>query len=151
MIISIAQTQERLEEMMKELLKRCPAKTSQGSIDYTYVSETDVARLRELKGQNLNAFALALEKMVYQDDPAELEIAVDKRIRSLDRLVFIQQCVFKYYDVPENVQKDVWALVKDSLNSRVRRLRKALRDEKSVSILRPCHKEELPDQLILFE
>ncbi|PIO66897.1 hypothetical protein TELCIR_11374 [Teladorsagia circumcincta] len=112
MIISIAQTQERLEEMMKELLKRCPAKTSQGSIDYTYVSEKEVATLRELKGQNFNAFALALEKMVYQDDPADLEIAVDKRIRSLDRLVFIQQCVFKYYDVPENVQKDVWALEK---------------------------------------
>ncbi|KAK5967600.1 hypothetical protein GCK32_005967, partial [Trichostrongylus colubriformis] len=97
-------------------------------INYIYVSAAEVADLREAKGSNRNQFALALEKMAYRDDPRELQTIVDERIHSKDRVRFIKQCVFKYYEVPEHLQDSVWKSIKEALNSRVRRLRRALRE-----------------------
>ncbi|VDO91385.1 unnamed protein product [Heligmosomoides polygyrus] len=122
--ISSTQRLERVEMVCKEILRRNPGKPTQGSIDYSYASARAVAEIRELK-PNRNALALALEKLVYEDESEELSIAVDSRVRTRDRVLFIQQCVFKYFEVPEHLLEDVWKNVKDALNSRVRRSRKA--------------------------
>ncbi|KAK5975267.1 hypothetical protein GCK32_013061 [Trichostrongylus colubriformis] len=117
----------RLEQVAMELLRRNPTKPGLNTIDYIYASANEVAELRETKGTNRNQFALALEKLVYKDDPRELELVVDERMRSKDRVRFIRQ----YYDVPEHLQDNVWKGIKEALNGRVRRLRKALRDGQS--------------------
>ncbi|KAK6037812.1 hypothetical protein COOONC_24681 [Cooperia oncophora] len=92
-----------------------------GNIVYAYASPKTVAELRELKGQNKNQFSI-------RTILTELERLVDERVATKDRVVFIQQCLCKYYDIPENAREDVWRKAKDALNSRVRRLRKAMRD-----------------------
>nr|CDJ86134.1 unnamed protein product [Haemonchus contortus] len=111
---------DKLEQMIRELLRRNPAEQALGTISYDYVCEKDVAKLRELKGHNRNLFVLELEKIVFGDEPAELEKFLDDRNRSKDRINFIKQCLFKYYDVPQGLRDDVWKKAKDALNSRVR-------------------------------
>ncbi|KAK6062207.1 hypothetical protein COOONC_00123 [Cooperia oncophora] len=69
------------------------------------------SRLKGAEGENKNQFVLALEKIIYKGSPKEMEL-----------------CLVKYYDNPENLREDVWRKAKDALNSRVRRLRKAIRD-----------------------
>ncbi|KAK5966446.1 hypothetical protein GCK32_008530 [Trichostrongylus colubriformis] len=134
LVVSLSERMDKLEEMTAELLRRVPKKHTERPIDYTYVSEEDVAALRILKAENRNGFALALEAMVYRDDPTDLQLPVDKRTRSSDRVIFIKNCVLKYYEVPEAMEWDVWTSVKTALNSRVRRLRKELRDREAVPI-----------------
>ncbi|KAK6043829.1 hypothetical protein COOONC_18666 [Cooperia oncophora] len=133
-----SQRMDRLEQIGRELLRRNPPKQVQevhrlshlsslvfrsfskfctlcrnslGNIVYGYASQKTVAELRELKGQNKNQFVLALEKIIYKGSPKEMEL-----------------CLMKYYDIPESLREDVWRKAKDALNSRVRRLRKAIRD-----------------------
>ncbi|KAK5969445.1 hypothetical protein GCK32_004956 [Trichostrongylus colubriformis] len=144
MVISISRKQDKLEEMVTKLLKRIPARNDQElTIDYSYATAKFVVGLRQLKGQNRNAFALPLEVKVYEDDPAELELLVDNRARTTDRVLFIQRCLFKYYGVPEHMQADVWAKVKEAMNSKVRRRRKAIRDGRTVPTSGASHNDEL--------
>ncbi|VDO61257.1 unnamed protein product [Haemonchus placei] len=82
---------DKSEHMLRELLRRNPAKQASGNISYDYACEKDVAELRELKGHNKNLFVLDLEKTVFEDEPAELERLVDDRSRSKDRIIFIKQ------------------------------------------------------------
>ncbi|KAL6740956.1 hypothetical protein Aduo_014259 [Ancylostoma duodenale] len=77
----------------------------------------------------MSHFVLALEMEAYQDDPFELELLVDNRIRTKDRVLFIQQCLYKYYEIPSHLREGTWRKAKESLNGRVRRLRKTLRDQ----------------------
>ncbi|KAL6724176.1 hypothetical protein Aduo_019088 [Ancylostoma duodenale] len=95
---------------------------------YSYATAKTVAELRQLRGLNVSHFVLALEVEVYNDDTTELELLVDNRIRTKDRVLFIQQCLFKYYDIPEHLREGAWRKAKESLNSRVRHLRKTIRD-----------------------
>ncbi|KAL6730772.1 hypothetical protein Aduo_001713 [Ancylostoma duodenale] len=112
----------RMEMLLQELLRRTPATQRQGEIVYSYATAKTVAELRQLKGLNMSHFVLALEVEVYNDDTTELELLVDNRIRTKDR------CLFKYYDIPEHLREGTWRKAKESLNSRVRRLRKTIRD-----------------------
>ncbi|KAK6061252.1 hypothetical protein COOONC_01083 [Cooperia oncophora] len=149
-LASHTQRLEGIEQVGKELLRRNPTKQTQGNIVYAYVSARAVAELRELKGQNRNHFALALEKMVYRDDPKEMELLVDDR-NEAERVLFIQQCVNKYYEVPEHLRDDVWRKIKETLNSRVRRLRKAIRDRQSTSEGSRLQEEDTLYRLDLYD
>ncbi|KAL6743665.1 hypothetical protein Aduo_016682 [Ancylostoma duodenale] len=81
----------------------------------------------------MSHFVLALEMEAYQDDTSELELLVDNRIRTKDRVLFIAQCLYKYYEIPSHLRKGTWSKAKESLNGRVRRLRKTLPDQVSTS------------------
>ncbi|KAK6017634.1 hypothetical protein OSTOST_16842 [Ostertagia ostertagi] len=139
---------ERVEQIGRELLRRNPPKQTQDNLEYVYASAKSVAQLRELKGQNKNLFVLALEKLVYSDDPAEMDLPVDDRILTKDRVIFIKQCLFKYYDVADD---DIWRRAKDALNSRVRRHRKALKDAQTRSQNRESPESEQPHRLDLYD
>lgn len=120
-----------------------------GTIDSTYVSAKTVVQLRELK-PNRYAFALAFEKLVYEDEN-EASVPVDHRVCTRDRVLFIQQvsilscnchesciqfsaqsnmfqCVSKYFEVLEHLREDLLNDVKDALNNDIRRSRKANKD-----------------------
>ncbi|EYC25039.1 hypothetical protein Y032_0012g1663 [Ancylostoma ceylanicum] len=76
----------------------------------------------------MSHFVLALEIEVYQDDSSEQELLVDSRIRTKDRVLFIQQCLYKYYEIPDHLREGTGRKAKESMNGRVRRLRKTIRD-----------------------
>ncbi|KHJ88493.1 hypothetical protein OESDEN_11711 [Oesophagostomum dentatum] len=116
-----------VKTMLGEVLKRIPPPQQSGEIEFNFVRQEEVDRIRKQKGSNKNLFALALEQKVYADLQSDLLLPVDERT-STDRVQFIKDCVFKYYQVPQNHQLDVWRSVRESLNSRTRRERKALRD-----------------------
>ncbi|KAK5979553.1 hypothetical protein GCK32_007787 [Trichostrongylus colubriformis] len=128
---SLAERSLRSEQMDREVLRRLPAKPAEGNIDYVYASAKEVAELRVLKESNKNHFVLAMEKLVYRDDPREMELPVDSRELTKDRVIFINRCLLKYYNVPESASEEVWRKAKDALNSRVRRLRKTVREEQA--------------------
>ncbi|ETN82050.1 hypothetical protein NECAME_08203 [Necator americanus] len=72
-------------------------------------------------------FALALEPLVYAAEPWEMQIPVNKRIRSAAKVEFIRNCVFRHFNVPNELQEDIWKNVRVSLNCRARRHRTSAR------------------------
>ncbi|KAL6744107.1 hypothetical protein Aduo_017076 [Ancylostoma duodenale] len=83
---------------------------------------------------NKNRFALALEREVYADKASDLVTAAESRSNA-DRVEFIKQCLFKFYQIPEKYQCEVWRSARDEMNTRVRRLRKKRRDMGDVAAL----------------
>ncbi|EYB89877.1 hypothetical protein Y032_0227g2837 [Ancylostoma ceylanicum] len=129
-VATMFQKIDRIGQEMRELLRRVPATRAQAGLVYTYATPETVSYIREMKGPSMSHFALALEKEVYKDETTELDIPIDYRVRTKDRVTFIQQCLYKYYDVPEHMRESAWKRVKLSLNGRVRRLRKHIRDSR---------------------
>ncbi|CAJ0597500.1 unnamed protein product [Cylicocyclus nassatus] len=118
---------EHIEEMLSEILRRLPA-TDTGEISYTHTSPEFVAQLRTLKGSNVTQFALDLEAEIYKDDATELDLPLERRLKTKDKVIFLRQCVNEYYSVPQHLKEATWKRVREALDSRVRRLRKRVRD-----------------------
>ncbi|VDM84532.1 unnamed protein product, partial [Strongylus vulgaris] len=92
---------------------------SRGEIKYIYATAKTVAEIRQLKGLNMCHFALALESEAYKDETSELEMLV---------------CLFKFYEIPAHLREGTWKKARESLNSRVRRLRKTIRDKQTARV-----------------
>ncbi|VDN28874.1 unnamed protein product [Cylicostephanus goldi] len=133
---------EHMEEMLAEILRRLPA-TDTGEIRYTHTSPEFVAQLRTLKGSNVTQFALDLEAEIYKDDASELDLPVERRLKTKDKVIFLRQCVNEYYSVPQHLKEATWKRVREALDSRVRRLRKRVRDVQG----NPSSQSNLPDGL----
>ncbi|VDL86710.1 unnamed protein product [Nippostrongylus brasiliensis] len=91
--------------------------------NFSIMPKEKVAQIKALRGKNMRKFALDLERILYERQPEELRKTVDKRLATLDRIEFIRQCVFYFYEIREENKDEVWALVRAALNSRVRRSR----------------------------
>ncbi|WKY05424.1 hypothetical protein Q1695_005994 [Nippostrongylus brasiliensis] len=115
---------ERIEKMLAEVLNRLPA-PSQGQIDFRFASAGTVANLRKANEKSMK-FVRLLDDEVFRDRKHEKQLKVDER--SVDRINFIKECLFKIYDVPVMHREDLWKRAKSTLNEKARRLRKTLRD-----------------------
>ncbi|KAL6723599.1 hypothetical protein Aduo_018584 [Ancylostoma duodenale] len=106
----------------KELLKRIPRNAQREDIFcFDYASREFLEGLRMLCGENINQFALDLEKEVYSDDTTELAVQVEKRVMSGTKVDFTRE----YYLVPVEARQNVWRGARATLNSGVRGLRSA--------------------------
>ncbi|EYC19922.1 hypothetical protein Y032_0023g782 [Ancylostoma ceylanicum] len=109
----------------RELLKRIPQSVNRGDeIQYTYASKEFVEALRSHRVGNISQFALDLEKEVYKGDTTDLFLQVEKRMGSVEKVDFIKQCIYKYYQVEVESRASVWRSAKTALNARARRLRR---------------------------
>ncbi|WKY09985.1 hypothetical protein Q1695_002380 [Nippostrongylus brasiliensis] len=118
---------ERQDRVNAELLRRIPAPHGEkGSLVYTYATAETVSALRSAHKDSMK-FVRMLETEVFKDEPSELVHKVDDR-KSIDRMNFLQECLYKYFNVPLGLRAEVWGRAKASLNSKARRLRKSLRD-----------------------
>ncbi|EYC35835.1 hypothetical protein Y032_0972g3257 [Ancylostoma ceylanicum] len=105
----------------------------------SYTTSNFVAELQHREGLDMSLFVLALEVEVYKDDTTELELLMDNRLRTNDRVLSIQQSLFKHYNTPEHLREGTWRRAKESLNSRVRRLRETALDRRQLTQERLLH------------
>ncbi|EYC35836.1 hypothetical protein Y032_0972g3257 [Ancylostoma ceylanicum] len=110
-----------------------------GEIVCSYTTSNFVAELQHREGLDMSLFVLALEVEVYKDDTTELELLMDNRLRTNDRVLSIQQSLFKHYNTPEHLREGTWRRAKESLNSRVRRLRETALDRRQLTQERLLH------------
>lgn len=82
---------------LEELLRRVPKRIcSEGALLYEYVDRERLEALRRLSGGNMNHFALELEKDVYIDEPEELAVKVENRVRTSTRVDYIKEVSTSY-------------------------------------------------------
>lgn len=117
----------RMEGMLRQTVRRLPAPVEADGIEYTFATAELVAALRKANSDP-KKFIRCLEEEVFKDEPHIMDIAVDQRHDSVDKMDFLRKCLFKFFDVPTNLREDMWKRAKASLNSRARRARKAQRD-----------------------
>lgn len=67
-----------------------------GALLYEYVDRERLEALRRLSGGNMNHFALELEKDVYIDEPEELAVKVENRVRTSTRVDYIKEVSTSY-------------------------------------------------------
>ncbi|KAK6732284.1 hypothetical protein RB195_016585 [Necator americanus] len=94
---------------------------------YSFVPYEKVQSVFHENRESPVRFALALEPLVYAAEPWEMQIPVNKRIRSAAKVEFIRNCVFRHFNVPNELQEDIWKNVRVSLNCRARRHRTSAR------------------------
>ncbi|WKY16821.1 hypothetical protein Q1695_001437 [Nippostrongylus brasiliensis] len=129
---------ERIEKMLAEVLNRLPAPSQGCNIliissrknvsrpdRLRFASAGTVANLRKANEKSMK-FVRLLDDKVFRDRKHEQQLKVDER--SVDRVNFIKECLFKFYDVPVVHREDLWKRAKSTLNEKARRLRKTLRD-----------------------
>ncbi|VDL80382.1 unnamed protein product [Nippostrongylus brasiliensis] len=114
----------RLERMLTGIDQRLPA--VQGDLEFRYATAESVASLRKTHMNPLN-FARHLETEVFKDCADELGQRLDER-HSRERVNFIRECVYKFYNVPAVLRDDMWRGVKAALNARARKVRKNKND-----------------------
>ncbi|VDM84184.1 unnamed protein product [Strongylus vulgaris] len=106
-----------LEQILEEVLRRLPVFIFNGRLN-TFTKQRTVAEIRQLKGLTMCHFALALDSEVYKDETLELEML----------------CSFKFYEISTHLREGTWKKTKELLNSRIRRLRKAIRDKQTARV-----------------
>ncbi|VDL75014.1 unnamed protein product [Nippostrongylus brasiliensis] len=89
-----------------------------------------------MRGDNMRKFALDLEKILYELEPEVLMKPVEKRLSTVDRIEFIKQCVFMFYEIKDEAKRTTWATTRKALDSRVRRnLARARRNRNSSAMM----------------
>ncbi|VDP17296.1 unnamed protein product [Heligmosomoides polygyrus] len=68
--------------------------------------------LRRLIGDNMDNFALELEKDANIDELEELAVKVENRFRMSTMVDYVKECISTYYLVPNEAKESVWRTVK---------------------------------------
>ncbi|WKY02337.1 hypothetical protein Q1695_015965 [Nippostrongylus brasiliensis] len=114
---------EETNNVLRSVYSKIPKPTTEGP-NFALMPKEKVATMRKLRGDNMNKFALDLERELYATgDRKDLTKPVEKRFASADKVAFIKECVFMFYDVHGEAKRTTWLAVRNALNSRVRRLR----------------------------
>ncbi|KHJ84367.1 hypothetical protein OESDEN_15920 [Oesophagostomum dentatum] len=98
--------------------------TPSGEINFKYVSRERFESLLALKCGKMRKFALALEKDVFGDDSSELSLKIEDRKNSGEKINFMREVIFKYFNVSSDSEDSVWQTVKNALNGRARTVRR---------------------------
>ncbi|EYC24006.1 hypothetical protein Y032_0014g2266 [Ancylostoma ceylanicum] len=99
--------------------------STSGELNFKYVLRERVESLLALKCGKLSKFALALEKEVFADDTSELHHKIEDRKNAAEKINFIREVIFKYFNVSSDSEDSVWQTVKNALNGKARTLRRA--------------------------
>ncbi|EYB94513.1 hypothetical protein Y032_0170g239 [Ancylostoma ceylanicum] len=127
-IVTLDKRIEKPQQSHEQLRALLPVTTAkrwflQVGPNYEFLPRERVETLVSLKHNNINKFALALEKEVYKEDPADLLLLVDERKHSWKKVEFIRECVFTYFNISPELEASVWTAVKNTLNGKSRKAR----------------------------
>lgn len=59
--------------------------------NFSITDKQEVAKIRQLKGNNIRKFALELERKLYQTEPQERNKDLESRVNSADKVQFIKE------------------------------------------------------------
>ncbi|EYB94512.1 hypothetical protein Y032_0170g239 [Ancylostoma ceylanicum] len=95
-IVTLDKRIEKPQQSHEQLRALLPVTTAkrwflQVGPNYEFLPRERVETLVSLKHNNINKFALALEKEVYKEDPADLLLLVDERKHSWKKVEFIRE------------------------------------------------------------
>ncbi|WKY06168.1 hypothetical protein Q1695_006404 [Nippostrongylus brasiliensis] len=130
LLLSMDQLLRQMAKTLNEIKQGLPA--TQGQLEYRFASAAKVATLRKAN-DNPVKFVRALEKEVFEDSVEELEQRVDER-QSIDRVHFLQECLYKFFDVHQALRDALWKKVKSSLNAKARKVRMHNRDREPLAV-----------------
>ncbi|VDP04312.1 unnamed protein product [Heligmosomoides polygyrus] len=89
---------EETNVILRRVYAQMPRPVTEGP-NFSITDKQEVAKIRQLKGNNIRKFALELERKLYQTEPQERNKDLESRVNSADKVQFIKECIFMFCNI----------------------------------------------------